>query len=356
MTHRKLFLPGPTEVDDRTLAAMATPMIGHRSSEFRELYRSTSEKLQELLETSSSVFVLTGSATMAMEMAVRNACQVRCLNLVCGAFSQRWHEITRACGIEADRLDVDWGRAHTPEEVRRALGESTYDCVTVVYSETSTGILNPLEAIAETVREFPDTFLLVDAVSAMGGTKISGDFLGVDVLFAGVQKAFGVPPGIVPCLVTPRLLERSSAIADKGYFLDFEVHAKAHSKWQTLSTPAISQLYALNVRLDQIFEEGLEAVYQRHQDMANITRTWARERFELFTDPDYLSPTLTVIRNTRGISVAGLNEYLAGKGVVLANGYGSLKEKTFRISHMGSVQPEEVEELLGWIDEFLEKN
>jgi len=353
MTHKRLFIAGPTEVEPEILEAMGTPMIGHRGSEFASLYAGMRPKLQKLLYTENPVFLSTSSSTGVMEGAVRNLVGRRCLVTVCGAFSKRWYEIISACNKAVDPVEVEWGKAVKPEQIDEALATGKYDAVAFVHNETSTGVMNPLEDVAEVVKKYPDVMLMVDAVSSMTAVKIEVDKLGLDVCLAGTQKAFALPPGLTVFSVSQRALERSATMEDKGYYFDFQAFLQYHQKDNTPCTPTISHLFALDVQLDRMFKEGLENRFARHKEMANHCRSWARERFAVFAEEGYESVTLTTLTNTRGTDISALIKALAAKNVVLGNGYGKLKDKTFRIAHMGDCTLEQLKELLGNIDEFI---
>ena len=355
MKFKKLFIPGPTEVREDVLERMAWPMIGHRGGDFIEFFSKLTPKLKKFLGTEDYVFVSTSASTGVMEGAILNCVDRRCLNVTCGAFGERWHEITLACGREADILESEeWGKANRVEEVDKALATGKYDAVTMQINETSTGIMNDYCAFAEMMKKYPDVMFLVDAVSAMAAVEIKVDELGMDVCLAGVQKAFAVPPGIAVFSVSKKAMEKSKKAQRKGYYFDFEVFKKYAEKGQTPTTPAISLFYALDYKIDQIFKEGLENRYRRHVQMAEYTRAWARDRFDAFAEEGYESVTLTIVRNSRAISVADLSKFLADKyAIQIANGYGKLKEKTFRIGHMGDLTLDEVKDLLSKIDEDL---
>lgn len=352
--HKKLFIPGPTEVRPEILKELARPMIGHRSKEFSELLMEVTPKVQKLLYTQNHVFMSTSSSTGMMEGAVRNCVAKRCLNCVCGAFSRRWHEITLANGKEADALEVEWGKAILPEMIDERLATGRYDAITLVHNETSTGVMNPLEKIAEVMKRYPDVTFMVDAVSSMAGVKIEVDKLGIDVILAGVQKAFALPPGLTVVAVSDEALKKAEQVPERGYYFDFLVFKRyLDDRQQTPTTPAIPHLYALNKQMDDILAEGLENRFARHQGMADYVRSWAKENFALFAQPGFESNTVTAIKNIKGISVAGLNEELAKRGAMISNGYGKLKEQTFRIAHMGDLKLADIKELLGWIDEIV---
>ena len=352
--HQKLFTPGPTEVREEMLQAMSTPQIHHRSKEFGELYASIQTKLQQLLYTKNPVLLMTSSSTGAMESAVINGVEKKCLNLVNGAFSKRWHKITEKSGIPCEAFTLDWGTAVKPDMVEEQLDTGEYDAVTLVYNETSTGMMNPLEEIADVVKNYPDVLLFIDAVSAMSGAKIEVDRLGIDMVVAGVQKCFALPSGISVAAVSDDMLKRAEKL-DRGYYFNIPLMYKYHQRNQTRVTPAISQMFALDAQLDHIVnEEGIEHRFQRHEHMAKVTQEWAQKYFDIYPEKGYWSKTLTCIENTRGISVASLSEELAKHYVRISNGYGDLKEKTFRIGHMGDWQVQDIYGLLELIERILD--
>lgn len=353
-THRKLFIPGPVEVSQDTLAAIAKPMIGHREKAYAELHGRVVSKLRKILYTEADIFLVTSSATGMMEAVVRNLCARRTLTAVLGAFSDRWHEIALANGKPADRLEVEWGRAIKPELVDQALATGKYDLFCLVHNETSTGVMNPLDPIADVVRRYPDVLLAVDSVSSMTGVKIEVDKLGLDVCFAGVQKAYGLPPGLTVATVSKRALERAKTVESRGYYFDFVEMKDYADKNQTPCTPAISLIHGLDLQTDKMLAEGLDSRFARHQRMAERCRTWAIERgFALFPEKGYESVTLTCVANSRNIDVGKLNGELAKRGFTISDGYGRLKGKTFRIAHMADCQPAELDELLDHIDDVL---
>jgi aspartate aminotransferase-like enzyme len=351
--HKKLFIPGPTEVGPEILAELARPQIGHRSGEFTRLYADLVAALKRFLRTRHNVYLATSSATGVMEGAVRNLVRERCLCLTCGAFSERWHKIALANGKEADALQVEWGEPNLPEEVERALASGRYDTVTLVHNETSTGVMNPLAEIAAAVRRHPGVLLAVDAVTSMAAVDLPIDELGLDLVFAGTQKAFGLPAGLTVLAASPRALERAAGVPHRGLYFDLLDFEKYHQRNQTPATPSIPLFYALRKRLEQIEALGREAWFGRHLAMARRCREWAERHFALLPRRGYESVSLTAIRNTRGISVAALNEELGRRGMTLSNGYGKLKEQSLRIGHMGDIGLEDLDRLLAAIEEVL---
>ena len=353
MPHKRLFIPGPTEVRTENLLALAKPQVGHRSQEFKDLYARVQPKLKKLLATDGRVFLFTASATGAWEAGVRNLVDKKVLCCMQGAFSDRWFKVAESNGKQAVALQVDWGRAITAEMIDAELSKGGYDAVTLVHNETSTGVINPLPEIAAMLRKYPDVLLMVDSVSAMAGAPIATDEWGIDVCLAGLQKAFSLPAGLTVCTVSERALERAKTIEHRGYYFDFLEMAKYDDRGMTPSTPAIAQINALDAQLDDILEEGIEARFERHAYLASITQEWARRHFALFAEEGYASPTITCVKNSRGFSVADLNGELGKQWAMLSNGYGKLKEETFRIGHMGDTQEWELRGLLATIDRIL---
>jgi aspartate aminotransferase-like enzyme len=353
MQHKRLFIPGPTEVSVENLAALARPQIGHRTEEFTVLYRGVVSKLQRLLETRSRVFLFTCSSTGVWEAAIRNGVRRRVLCCTQGAFSERWLQVARANGKEAEPLPVDWGRAVTAERIDRALAGGSFDALAVVHNETSTGVMNRLDEIAAVVRAHPDVLFLVDAVSSMAGVHIPVDAWGIDVCLAGLQKAFSLPAGLTVTTVSERALARAREVEHRGYYFDFLEMLKYDERGMTPATPAIPQVHALDAQLDHILAEGPAERFARHARLADIVQGWTRRRFALFAEEGFESPTLTCVRNTRGVSVGELNRELGRQGAQISNGYGKLKEQTFRIAHMGDTQEWEIRGLLAAIDEIV---
>jgi aspartate aminotransferase-like enzyme len=352
--HKKLFIPGPTEVREDILQAQAKPMIGHRSKEFSALYEGIVNKIKKVLNTQNHVIVFTSSGTGIMEGAIRNCVYKDVLCCVNGAFSDRWAKIAKACGKNVDEIRVDWGKAIKPEMIEDKLKKKKYDAVTLVHNESSTGVRAPIEEIAEVMKRYPDTYFLVDTVSSLMGDKIEIDKLGIDVCLTSSQKCFALPPGLAVCTVTQRALERTRTIPDRGYYFDFDAMLKRYEKdRQTPTTPAVTLLYAMDKQMDKILAEGMENRYKRHLEMAQYVRDWAKKHFALFPEPGYESVTLTCVDNTRKISVADLNSELGKRGFQISNGYGDLKERTFRIAHMGDLTLDEIKELINNINEIL---
>jgi predicted phosphoserine aminotransferase len=352
--HTVLYTPGPTEVAPEILREMSRPIIGHRGLEMQSLIRDLVPRLRSLFGTRAhDVFLTACSATALWEAALRNCVGRRVLVPVCGAFSERFYDVALACGLEADTLQIEWGRAVPAQAVADMLATGKYDAVALVHNETSTGVVNPLAPIAEAVHRQGDVLLLVDAVSSLGGIPVEVDRNGIDVCLASVQKCLALPPGFSVCAVSPLALERSARRAGKGYYLDFIRLKSCFDKSQPMATPSVSHMFALQAQLKRIEIEGLEARYARHRAMADLTRAWAAERLGLFAEDTARSNTITCVANTRRLEVSRLVSDLAGRGFGISNGYGRLKELTFRIGHMGDHTVEGIKDLLAAMDEVL---
>jgi len=354
-TPRKLFIPGPVEVRPELRAQLARPLIGHRSAEMVELLNGIRPRLRTLMGTRHEVLVGTCSGSGLLEAAIRNLVQRRCLALTCGAFSERWAQIARDCGREVQVMASEWGEPNLPEMLHEQLRTGDVEAVLVVHNESSTGLANPIKEIAQAMRSFPHVLFLVDAVTSVGGLPIEVDALGIDVAVASVQKALALPPGIAVASVSERAFERARQVPARGFYFDFLRMRASAEKGQTPATPSIPHLFALDQQLDDILVEGLEARWKRHKVLGDRCRAWALEHFALFPRQGFESDTLTCVRNTRGIDIDELRRALAARGFVIANGYGRLKDETFRIGHMGDLRESELEELLAVMDEVLEK-
>ncbi len=353
--HKKLFIPGPVDVLPEVLEKMATPMIGHRTKDASNLQRSISEKMMKLMYTKNQIMLSTTSGTGLMEGAIRSCTRKRAAVFSVGSFGKRWYELAVGNNVPADLFESEMGQPTTPEMVEEALSTGKYDLVTITHNETSTGVMNPVKAISDVIKKYPDIVFCLDTVSSMAGTKIDVDDLGVDICITSTQKALGLPPGMAICSFSEKAAEAAKQVEFRGYYLDLlslykYIQKKDH---QYPSTPSLSHMYALDYQLDRIFEEGLENRFARHFEMAEIVRAWAEDRFALFPDREFASNTLTTIKNTRGINVGDLNKKLGEKGYMISNGYGDLKEKTFRIAHMADRQVNEVKELLELIDTLI---
>src|SRR6266481_5371603 len=298
MGHVKLHIPGPVEVSEKTFRAFCSPMIGHRSPAFKDLYGKIQPQLQALLYTKQLVYLSTSSAWGIMEGAIRNLVTKKVLNCMCGAFSDKWLDVSQRCGKQAEALKVEWGFPIRAAQIDAQLATGQFDALTLIHNETSTGVMSPLAEIAALKQKYPDVMFIVDAVSSLTATKIEFDALGIDVLLAGTQKAFAMPPGLAVFACSPAALAKAATVKDRGYYFDFVEFQKNAEGNMTPSTPSIGHVYALASKLEDFFAEGLEARYARHAKLAKFTHDWAaRHGFTLFPQKGFESVTLTCINN-----------------------------------------------------------
>jgi aspartate aminotransferase-like enzyme len=353
--HDKLFIPGPVEVSPKTLAAFSQPMIGHRGEPFKDLYREIHPRLQTLFGTKQPVFLSTSSAWGVMEAAIRNLVSRGVLCCMCGAFSDKWLDVAGRSGKAAEPLQVDWGKHVDHQAVDRALASGKFDTVTLIHNETSTGVMNPLPEICCTLAKYPDIALIVDSVSSFSAMPIPMDSLGIDVMLTGAQKALALPPGFSLFSVSEKAFARAEKQPSRGYYFDFLEFRKQQAEFMTPSTPSIGHIFALQSKLDEIFQEGLTNRYQRHERTNQLVHDWVRRAgFEFFAENGYRSKTLTCVKNNRGIDVAALVRDLRQKHhLVIDGGYGKIKGQTFRLSNMGDETEETVSQLLECLDDCL---
>lgn len=351
-----MFVPGPVDVDPDVLGSQAQPMLPHRSKEFEEIFQRAAQRAQEVFLTGNRVLITASSGTGLQEAAVRNLSRERILSCVNGAFGSRWYDVAVSNGKQVTKLEFPWQQPVDPSEVAQALSEGAYDLVTVVHNETSTGLENHIAAIAESVREAaPEALIAVDAVSSLGGARIDTDAWGLDMVLTSSQKALALPPGLGLAAVSDRAMEYADSVPNRGWYFDLVRLEKHRIKDSTPATPALSLIYALDVQLARILEEGLEQRFDRHRRMAERVAEWAESLdFSLFAPEGYRSKTVTTIENARGMEIPLLNHFLLQRDMRLAGGYGPLKGKTFRIAHMGETDLDDIETLLAALEEYLD--
>jgi aspartate aminotransferase-like enzyme len=295
-----------------------------------------------------------------MEGALRNLVTKKVLNCMCGAFSDKWLDVSTRCGKQAEGLKVEWGSPIRAEQIDAKLATGQFDALTLIHNETSTGVMSPLAEIAALKKKYPDVMFIVDAVSSLTATKIEFDALGIDVLLAGTQKAFAMPPGLSVFACSPQALAKAATVKDRGYYFDFIEFQKNAEGNMTPSTPSIGHVYALASKLDEFFAEGLEARYARHLKLAQMTRDWAkRNGFNLFPDQGFESVTLTCVNNGakpggRAVDVAKLQKLVKEQGILIDGGYGKIKGTTFRLSNMGDETEATMNQLYAALDKAMQ--
>lgn len=355
MIDYKLHIPGPVDVSEGAYKALTTPVMGHRSPDFVDLYNKCQPLLQELFMTKDPVFLSTSSAWGVMEGAVRNLSNKKVLCCMCGAFSDKWLDVSQRCGKKADSLAAEWGQHIDPVILDERLSSGEYDLVTLVHNETSCGMMNPLKDIMKVLAKYPDVLSVIDTVSSFSVVPIPKDEWGIDVILTGSQKALALPPGLALFTVSERAFNRAKSIEGRGYYFDFIEFLKNHEKGMTPSTPVIPLIHGLLYTLEQIFEEGVSERHQRHDKLNQIVHDWVKSNgFELLPQKQFASKSLTCVKNNLGIDVAGFVKALRQeKKLSIDGGYGKIKGKTFRVSNMGNESQETIEHLLSEMDDLL---
>ena len=359
MGHVKLHIPGPVEVSEKTYRAFCAPMVGHRGQGYKDLVAKIQPQLQQLLTTKQLVYLATASAWGVMEGAIRNLVAKKVLNCMCGAFSDKWLDVSKRCGKPAEGLQGDWGSPIRAEAIDKQLATGEFDTLTLIHNETSTGTMSPLAEIAALKKKYPDVMFIVDAVSSMTALPIKFDELGIDVLLAGTQKAFAMPPGFAVFVCSPAALAKAATMKDRGYYFDFVEFQKNAEQSMTPSTPSISHTYALSSKLDEFFAEGLENRYARHRKTNQMTRDWAAKHgFTLFPETGFESITLTCVNNGakpggRTVDVTKLQKLVKEQGFLIDGGYGKIKGTTFRLSNMGDETEATMNQLYAALDKAM---
>jgi aspartate aminotransferase-like enzyme len=337
-----LFIPGPTDVFPEVREQLLRPVISHRGAEVSVMTLEIFDDIRRVMKTKNLTFVATSSSTGVMEGAIRNTVKKRVLNTVCGAFSELMWKVATKNGKTSDAYTVPPGHEIDPDEVRRRLKTGGYDAVCLTHSETATGVLNDIATLAEVVREFDDVILIVDVVSSLAGAPVDVDAWGADIVFAGVQKCLALPPGLCVFSMSERAFKRAESIDDRGHYFDFLNYRKMGEKGQIPATTAVSLLFALHFQLKRILAEGLENRWARHAAMAKYVRDRVLAQypnFPLFPQSKAMTPAESVFANPTGFPIGKLVDAMKKRGKTFGNGYGDLKEKTFRIGHMGDIQP-----------------
>jgi aspartate aminotransferase-like enzyme len=320
---------------------MTRPMIAHRGRAFEELFARLEAGLRDVFLTARPVYICASSASGLMEGAVRNAPPGPLLSLVNGAFASRFAKIAKACAREVDVVDVPWGQTFDLNEVERRLAARRYAAVTVVHSETSTGVLTDVRAVTELAHRH-DAFCIVDSVTGIAGAELRFDEWGLDFVLTGSQKALALPPGLAFGAASAEFVRRARTVPDRGLYFDVVEYEEFAAKNQTPATPALSLLYCLEAQLADILREGIERRWERHAQMRDATAAWLKRavtrvdlEIDILAPEGHRSPTVSTITLPDGLKSADVVDAVARRGFVIGSGYGKLKDTTIRIGHMG---------------------
>ncbi len=343
-----LMIPGPTMVSPRVLKAMSKSIVNHRSAVFGEILNDTNDMMSEVFQTENKSYLITGSGTAAMEAALGNVIEKgdKILNIVGGKFGERFMQITETHQGNPVELEVEWGHAVNPDDVRYILEEEEdIKAVTIVHNETSTGVANPIEEVGKILKDY-DALYVVDTVSSLGGADVQVDNYGIDMCVTGSQKCLAAPPGMAAITLNDDAWDVVDKTESKSYYLDMKSYRKSGDKKvpETPYTPSVSLMYAMNEALNIIMEEGLEARIKRHEQAAKATINGVKAMgLELFAKEDVSSTTVTAINIPEGMTDKNLRGTMRNKyRIELAGGQDHLKGNVFRIGHMGNISHREI--------------
>ncbi len=342
MIKKQLFSPGPTPVPERILLAMAGPVMHHRDPAYEELFQEIREGLKYVFQTKQEVLVLTSSGTGAMEGAVCNTLSPGDEALVVrgGKFGERWAEICEAYGVKVTPIDVTWGEAVDPAAIEKTLDANpSIKAVLVQASETSTGVMHPIKAIAAIVKKRDGTILVVDAISGLGVFELPMDEWGLDVVVSGSQKAFMLPPGLAFVALSEKAWGFTEQAKLPKFYFNLKKELASAQKGQSQFTPAISLVVGLREALRMFKEEGLENCFKRHAKLAHATREAAKALGLELLAPTAPSNALTAIKAPEGVDGKKLKKNFEDMyGLIIAGGQSHLKGKIIRIAHIGYFQ------------------
>jgi aspartate aminotransferase-like enzyme len=345
---QNLRIPGPTPIPPEVAAALSRPMINHRGPEFAEIIKRVTAGFQRFFQTSQPVLGFPAAGSGAMEAAIVNVFSPgdEALSVTVGVFGNRLAKIADAFGLKVTRHEVPWGQAANPAQVAEALDAlPNAKGVLLTHNETSTGVTNDLQALAAAIRaRRPDILLVVDAVSSLSCVDLQMDAWDLDVVLTGSQKGWMVPPGLAIIGVSARAWAATENATLPRFYWDFRSARKSLENGQTPYTPPVSLYFALDVSLEMMRAEGREAIFARHQRVADLTRSRARALgLELFAEPAHASNTVTAIKVPAGIEGKALTKALREQeGVIIAGGQERLEGQIFRIGHLGYVDEPEI--------------
>ena len=356
-----LRIPGPIPVPDDILEEMSRPMINHRGPEYQELLFSTTDRLKRVFETEGDVWIITGSGTAAMEAAVVNTLSPgdKVINATIGVFGNRFTDIAAAYGAEVETLTFPFGEVIDFDVLRASLNaDPDVKAVTVTHNETSTGVTNDLQGVADLVKGEFDKLLLVDGISSVASIPISTDAWGLDVVATASQKGWMLPPGFAFLSFGERAWEAHAESTMPKFYLDVAQYRRYYEIGQPPYTPSVSIMFALDYALDQLLSEGMGSVYERHAAIGQFTRDGVRDLgLELFPrDERYASNTVTAVSIPDGVDAGALVGKLRTEhNVIVSGGQASLAGQIFRIGHMGRTTEDDIQQTVDALRDVLPK-
>jgi len=360
MSERELLMiPGPTNVDPAVLRVLSKPTLSHTDPEFVKIFKEALNDLKKVFVTNNEVFVIAGSGTLALEMAIANLIEPgdKVLNTVSGYFGEYFVKISKVHGALPRVLEPPWGKSIKPEDVKNALRKDDYKVVTITHVETSTGVANPIKEIGEIVKEDSNAFYIIDTVCSLGGMEVRVDDWNIDICASGSQKCIGVPPGLALLSVSDKVLKflekrKSSVNFWYGDFRNWLPVMRDPSQY--FATPAVNMIYALSEALKILLSEGLEQRFRRHHILAEAFRAAMDAlNIKLVADRECVADTVTAAYYPENIEDAAFRSEMKRRGIIVASTLGPLKGKGFRVGHMGNVSQNDMLSTIGAIETTL---
>ncbi|HER24532.1 MAG TPA: alanine--glyoxylate aminotransferase family protein [Candidatus Atribacteria bacterium] len=360
MKKKLMMIPGPTPVDRSILEALSKDTVSHLDPTFVKILKETLEDLKTVVMTKKGQpFIIPGTGTLGMEVAIVNSLKKgnRLLVVSNGFFGDRFIEIAKCHDIEVEVLSSEWGKVVKVEEIVRKLKEKKFDAITLSHVDTSTGVCAPLKEVGEILPQFPETLFIVDGVCATGGIEERMDDWGIDILFTGNQKAFGVPPGLTNAVFSEKALKRRNDLGKiSAFYMDVNrwLPVMRNPAGEYFSTHAINMVYALSKGIKIMLEEGLEERFKKYKRFAEAFQSGLKELgFNMLAAEEIRANTVSTILYPAGIEDLSFRKKLYENGVLVSAGKGVLAGKIFRLGHMGNISENEVVATLSIIEKTL---
>jgi aspartate aminotransferase-like enzyme len=352
-------IPGPTNVDPAVLRALSEPTLSHTEPKFVQIFRESLDNLKKVFMTDNEVFVIAGSGTLALEMAIANMIEPgdKILNTVSGFFGRYFVEISKVHGALPKILEVPWGKSVEPEQVKEALKKDDYKAVTITHVETSTGVINPIREIGEIVEEHSDALYIVDTIPSLGGVEVRVDDWNIDVCASGSQKCMALPPGLALLSASDEALKvlekrKSSVNLWYGDFRNWLPVMRDPSLY--FATPSVNMVCALSEALKAVVDEGLDERFRRHHVLAEAFRiAMDALNLKLVADRECASDTVTAVYYPETIEDDAFRSEMRRRGILVASTLGPLRGKGFRVGHMGNVNENDIMSAVGAIEATL---
>ena len=352
-------IPGPTPVPEKVLQALAKHPIGHRSKEFQDLVKSTTENLKWLHQTQNDVLTITGSGTAAMEAGIINTLN-KGDKVICGEngkFGERWVKVAKEFGLEVIKIEAEWGKPLNPEDFKKILEKDKnkeIKAVILTHSETSTGVINDLQTISTYIRKHKQSLSIIDCVTSIGACNVPVDEWELDVVASGSQKGYMIPPGLSFISMSKKAWKAAANSNLPKFYLNLKSYQKSLTNNSNPYTPAVNLVFALDESLKMMKKEGLENIFARHnKHKLAISNSAKALNLKLFADERHLSPSITAIE-CEDIDAEDFRKKIKDNyEILIAGGQDHLKGKIFRIGHLGYVNDRDIITIIAAISETL---